>query len=323
MEPIVLICQMWNARRKARRVAEAEVYHLLRDLGPQVLTGGPLAEKKGVFWVSLPAETLDTARLRFPRLGYTQCIDIPLAGPASGSPVPGPRGGVVRWRKRSYQLARVYQGDPQEMLESAPDRREFMLPGPDGAVRLVQGYRGDGQALSRRGLPPHDARMLVNLVRPETTDAVLLDPFAGAGGIVLEGVRSELRVVSADLDPVLVYGLSHLGARHVQADAGRLPLVAGCIDAIATEPPYDQGTGELVQRSLGEMARVLRVGGRMAVFCAAWQAPGLRAAGERLGLVCFLDEAVDRKGTDCAVLGWRKGRAAGRSFPWEASGRLR
>ena len=54
----------------------------------------------------------------------------------------------IRQRKR----------DAEEEREASPDRRPFLLPGPDGGVREVRGYRGD-----RRALPPTDARLTVNL----------------------------------------------------------------------------------------------------------------------------------------------------------------
>ncbi len=307
MGRIVLVCRMWNARRKARRVAETEVYHLLRDLDPEVLPGGPLSGQKGVFWVGIPAENLKVATERFPRLGYTQTIDV-LVAASKGGAVGRPKGGSgsewVRWRKRMYRLERVYEGSAEVMRETAPDRRAFRLRTADGQVRAVRGYRGDGGALSRRGLPPHDARLLVNLVRPEAPDGLLLDPFAGVGGIVWEARSGGYQVLSADIDPFLKEGLAGFGSAHVVADAAWLPFATESVAAIATEPPYDRDAGEMVRGALAEMVRVLQVGGRVAVLCAAWQAEDLREMGEALGLVCFLDERVDRKGTDCWVLGW-------------------
>lgn len=305
MEQIVLICRMWNARRKARQVAEAEVTQLLRGLNPEVLPGGPLSEVKGVFWVGIPAGNLGVARERFPRLGYTQTIDVPQPVDEA-SPAAGEMGAFVRWRKRTYRLERVYEGSEVVMRETAPDRREFHLRMADGEVRRVRGYRGDGGALSRRGLPPHDARLLVNLVQPDNPDGIVLDPFAGVGGVVFEARAAGYQVLSADIDPFLKEGLAGFGSLHVVGDAVSLPLATARVAAVATEPPYERGTGEMVQSALGEMARVVQVGGRVAVLCAAWQAESLRAAGERLGLDCFLDAAVNRKGTACWVLGWVK-----------------
>jgi hypothetical protein len=310
MAQVVLIFHMWNARRKARRVAEAEAFQLLRDLNPQVLTGGPLSEVKGVFWIGIPRDAVETARNRFPRLGYTQSVDMPVVVPEGELPADpsraAGRGELIRWRNQYHRLVRVYEADHQVMLDSAPDRREFMLPLSGGGIQPVKGYRGDGNALSRRGLPPHDARLLVNLVRPDTLAPAFLDPFAGVGGVVLEAIASGYRVLSADIDPFLMYGLTRFGAHHSIANAASLPFAGASIDAIATEPPYDLTTAEMVQPWLVEMTRVLKTGSRLAVFCAAWQADGFRRGSQSLGLECYLDEAVNRKGTDCVVLAWMK-----------------
>jgi SAM-dependent methyltransferase len=315
MEQTVLICQLWKARLKAREVAEAEMVGLLRDLRPQVLKGGPWSEKKGVFWIGIPLDNLDSAQSRLVRLGYTRVVDVPVEvseGELPSNPKQAvQRGELIRWRKKYYKPVKIYQADNKVMFESAPDRREFKLVLSDGEIQAVKGYRGDGQALSRRGLPPHDARMLVNLVRPmETGTRSLLDPFAGVGGIVLEAVTSGMEVFSTDIDPFLMHGLAHFDARHCVANANHLPFADNSFDAIATEPPYDRTTEGVIQYFLVEMERVLKHRGRLAVYCAAWQADGLKMAGRTAGLEITLDSPVNRKGTACVVLAWVK--SAGR-----------
>jgi hypothetical protein len=74
---------------------------------------------------------------------------------------------------------------------------------------------------------------------------------------------------------------------------------------VATEPPYDPSVGPLAAQALTETARLLRPGGATAWLCAAWQAPGLRAAAAALGLAAALDTPVDRKGTPVVALAWR------------------
>jgi tRNA G10 N-methylase Trm11 len=148
--------------------------------------------------------------------------------------------------------------------------------------------------------------LLVNLVFAPGAGRVLLDPFAGVGGIILEAIAGGYRVVSADVDPALRYGCRALGARHSVADATHLPFGAGTVDAIATEPPYHRETEGWIAGALAEMGRVLRVGGRLAVMCAGWQAGMLQQMGAGLGLRPFLDAPINRKGTDCAVLAWER-----------------
>lgn len=302
MDTTLFICHIRAARRKARAVATMEALCLLRDLRPTAPTSGPLAEQSGVFWIALPISALDLAVNRLPRLGYTYAVDMldeTTAVRRSSKIKP------VRWHHRDYRLVRVYEEDGETARAMAPDRRTFLLESARGDVRPVQGYRGDSGPFSRRGLPVYDARLLVNLVMPPA-DAAFLDPFAGAGGLVLEAAANGLRVLSGDNDPVLRHGLAALGACHCVADARHLPFDDGAIAALATEPPYDKQAERVVVDALAEMERVLKAGGRLALLCAAWQATGLRRTGDSLGLRLFLDSAIDRKGTDCMVLAWEK-----------------
>ena len=299
----LLVLHQRAARRRARAAALAEALALLHDLGPTAPAGGPLADRGGVLWVELPERHLGEAVDRFPRLGYSTAVDLVEPAPAAAgrARAAGGRGG----RGPGWRLVRLHTEDAAGHREQAPDRREFLVEGGDGQLRPVRGYRGDGRALGRRGLPVCDARLLVNLVAP-AGPGLLVDPFAGVGGIALAASAAGWTAVTADRDPALRHGLGRLGAGHLVADARRLPLRPGSVDAVATEPPYDPTVGPLAAEVLAEVARLLRPGGATAWLCAAWQAPGLRAAAATLGLRAALDTPVDRKGTPVVALAWRK-----------------
>jgi SAM-dependent methyltransferase len=288
-----------------------EALSLLRDLYVVAPAGGPLSERGGVFWITAPVAALETVIDRLPRLGYTYTVDLLEAESSlegdSESALRAQKAQVqlVRWQRKLYRLVRVYKEDAELMREGAPDRRTFLLRTSEGEVRSIQGYRGDGQPLSRRGLPVYDARMLVNLVAAGE-GTLLLDPFAGTGGIVIEALASGCSVTSVDCDPVLQEGLSHLGAKHYVADASCLPFAAGMFDAIATEPPYHEQAKSTVIGALHEMDRVLKEGGRLAILCAASQADDLRQEATCLGLKSYLDAPINRKALDVAVLAWQK-----------------
>jgi len=298
------IFHLRTARRRARAAAVAEALCLLEGLEATAPAGGPLSEQGGVFWIELPEAGESAARERLPRLGYTVAVDALIALPEGASPR-GERGGLVRWRGRLCRVERLYTEDEAAARESAPDRRVFLLEDERGTVRAVRGYRGDGGETSRRALPVCDARLLVNLALPPGGTR-LLDPFAGAGGVVREAMAAGCRVASVDVDPMLRHGLAGLGARHCVADAARLPFGAARFDAVATEPPYHPEALPAVLGGLREIARVLRPGGRAAMLCAAAQARPLRREAEGLGLVLFLDVPIDRKGLGVALLVWRR-----------------
>ena len=312
MTELLLICSLRPARKKARAAAIAETLCLLGDLGARAPAGGPLAEQGGLFWIALPATALEAALARLPWLGHTCAVDLLESASQRrmvADDVGRARARLVRWRGKLYRRVRVYSEDPQALREAAPDRRVFLLETRAGEVRPIQGYRGDSGPTSRRGLPVCDARLLVNLVTggqgARSERAMFLDPFAGSGGIVLEALARGCRVMSADVDPALRYGLSNMGARHCVADARRLPFATATFDAIATEPPYDRQAESTVLEALHEMRRVLKTSGRLALLCAGWQAAGLRQEATRLGFAPYLDSPIDRKGLDVVVLAWR------------------
>jgi hypothetical protein len=293
----MLVLRLRAARAKARAAAVAEALALLHDLEPSAPTGGPLAEQAGVAWVELPDQHLEAAAARLPRLGYTTAVDLLVAAEPGDPP-------TVRWRRRPWRLLRLHTEDAAGHRERAPDRRVFLFEGWGGQVRPVRGYRGGADPLGRRGLPVGDARLLVNLVAP-AGPGVLLDPFAGVGGVALEARAAGWVTVTADLDPGLRQGLRRLGDAHLVADARSLPLRAGCVAAVATEPPYDPGVGRLAEQVLVELDRLLRPAGAAAWLCAAWQAPGARATAAGLGWRAVLDCPVDRKGLEVVALAWR------------------
>lgn len=296
-----MVCHTRESRNRATKVAQAEIMALMRDFGASLQTGGPLSEVRGVYWVTLPKKGFVTAQARMRHLGYTAVIEliVPLPKEESSKAV---RNKVVRWRKRDYLRVRAYQEDAEAVRESAPDRREFRLATRDG-IRDVKGYRGGGGPLNRRALPPCDARMLANMVFSHERPFRFLDPFAGAGGIVVEAVKLGYSVATVDNDPVLRFGLPRLGSQlHLLADSRMLPLRDNIFHGISTEPPYDAGTAPLMEHLLREMARVLRFDGRIAMLVADWQAEVVERLIGEVGLLLGCSYKVNRKGTDTVLV---------------------
>lgn len=171
------------------------------------------------------------------------------------------------------------------------------LETPEVDLRLIQGRRAHLYAVSaqvRRGdfdaraarhrpftrpivLHPRFARALVNLTGV-SPGGVLLDPFCGTGGILMEAFLVGARAVGADLRADVIEGcrrnLVHLGMDvdlHV-GDVGEVSSAVNRVDAIATDPPYGKGAttrgedlADLLQRAFRAFDEVLVPGGRVAI----------------------------------------------------------
>jgi len=299
-----LVLRLRRSRHRAREAAVAEVVALLRDLGAHPAPGGPLSEVAGVAWVALPAGNLRAAGQRLRRLGYSSAVDFvrPLESVPADSEHP-----IVRWKRADFALVRAYEEADEHLRAGAPDRRTFLLECGDGVVRPIAGYRGGRGPLEHRALPVEDARLLVNLVADPERGS-LLDPFAGAGGVVIEARLAGWAVVSMDRDPALRHGLRELSDLHVLADATDLPFANASVGAVATEPPHHPIALPAVTAAIAEIGRVLAVGGRAAVLVASHQADAVRRAAGEAGMALELDTPIDRKGTDVSCLCWLRTR---------------
>ena len=295
----MLVLRLRRSRQKARVAAAAEVASLLHDLGGKPARGGPLSEVAGTAWVTFAAQAQAEAFGRLARLGYSERVDVVTsAGDSSDE--------IVRWKRQDAALRCVYQEDANDLRSFAPDRRSFLLECGDGVVRRIQGYRGGRGVLEHRALPVVDARLLVNLCGPVGEIGTLLDPFAGAGGIVIAAKAAGWTTLSSDSDPALRFGLGELADEHHTCDARELPWASASVDAIATEPPYSATALPAVEGSIAEIARVLRPGGRVALLVSRLQGDVLCRIASRSGLKQLLETPVNRKGTDVTVLVWQR-----------------
>jgi tRNA (guanine10-N2)-dimethyltransferase len=120
---------------------------------------------------------------------------------------------------------------------------------------------------------PRMARTLVNLSRVDPGE-VLLDPFAGTGGTLIEASLVGARVLGFDVDPLMLRGtrMNLPGADVALADAARLPIPEASVDAVVSDLPYGQSVqirgdtlDQLYDRSIAEVARVLKPGRRAVI----------------------------------------------------------
>lgn len=179
-------------------------------------------------------------------------------------------------------------------------------------------YKIEHQAASLR---PTVAGAMVHLARIKSGE-IVLDPMCGAGTILAEaaaaasidGLRG-LRVCGGDISlAALRAARSNLRRLDIAFlacwDARRLPLVAGCCDAIISNPPFGkqlsrpEDIGPLYQAMVVAYDRVLRVGGRAVLLVG--DAPALRKAARFVGWKQGEQYPVRVLGQRCLITIWRK-----------------
>lgn len=121
---------------------------------------------------------------------------------------------------------------------------------------------------------PRMARTLINLTCMQAGD-IMLDPFCGTGGILIEAEMLGARSLGGDFDPLMVNGSMRnvTGSDLFLADATGLPFSSRTIDAVVTDFPYGQSVcikktdtmDNLYADSLNEIRRVLKTGHRAVV----------------------------------------------------------
>lgn len=120
---------------------------------------------------------------------------------------------------------------------------------------------------------PRTARALANLALVKPGE-ILLDPFCGTGGILIEGELLQANPVGMDMDRFMIWGCRKNihGSDLIRSDAVRLPVKSGTIDAVVTDLPYGQSVSILAEtmehlyiNALREMYRVLKPGKRAVV----------------------------------------------------------
>jgi len=162
--------------------------------------------------------------------------------------------------QKIYQQEVYVQNIPKRRRE-APDLQPFEIYKNEQIIS-AKGYH------TRRALSALDARYLFNIAHLNS-NAILLDPFAGFGGIIREAHRRNIAITALDNDPTLAPGLRTLTKKHYAiADAQTLPITSNSIDTIITEPPFHPKYQQAVTNALPELLRVLKPDGKLIILIA-------------------------------------------------------
>jgi len=242
--------------------AKAEFLSVFRNYKLKVLLELPFKMR---FHISIEAPIEEVARLA-ERLGYTYGILSAHEEPYLGEELHshGTARWVVGWirfRDIKIHLTEIYRQDKKELLDNAPHQRIFFVE-KDGEVKQAKGQR------RKRGVSPSDAKFILN-ISELNGDEVILDPFAGIGGLVIECLSRGFKTFASDLDPVIRPGLAQVtNNRNTIADARKLPFGDGTFDTIITEPPFSNKCRQSVIDSLPELCRVIKPNGKLVLFIA-------------------------------------------------------
>ena len=132
--------------------------------------------------------------------------------------------------------------------------------------------------LSPVTMHPKIARALVNLSAVKKNE-VLLDPFCGTGGILIEAGLLGIRMIGSDVEKKMIDGCKrnlefyHLDTSQLHcADIGDIVKYAPCVDAVVTDFPYAKATttkGEkpqkLYDRAFETISHILGVNKRAVI----------------------------------------------------------
>ncbi|MEM4699517.1 MAG: THUMP domain-containing protein [Candidatus Nezhaarchaeales archaeon] len=198
--------------------------------------------------------------------------------------------------KESCPSAKVSLKAPSKVIRGLVVGRRLLI-----GVKVAEARRGRFEERRPKKRPffhpsalePKLSRLYVNLSRARGGD-VLLDPFSGTGGILIEASLIGCTPLGVDLDPAMARGaLINAKAFGVQAhtvlgDARRLPVRSA--DCIATDLPYGRASSthglrrsELLEGFLASAAEVLKRGRYMCLGSSSEidvEGPSLRAGFE-------------------------------------------
>lgn len=306
----VLVCSLRSSRIKAKQLAVVELFFVLARFGGVFIINGPLSDVKGLIAFFVDRKARDSLQGILKTVGYCHkfyLLDFSPQGAGTAGDIAGANKSV--WKDMPFSARLFYEQDRKIYENHSSHQREFYIYANDGSIKKVKGYRGDGSDTGKRALPVEDARLMVNLADP-CQAKVLMDPFAGSGGILCEAryINPSLVLISSDCDPILEPGLQAYADRHYSMDARAVELDGAEIDAIVTETPFSINATNTVAQAFVHLSRFLQKNARIVFMCAGHQYSRLKQCLETMKFHCFIAKPINRKGTDVVISVWYSSR---------------
>ena len=306
---LVLLFSLRKSRIKAKKLAIMEAYFALYPVGGIFIKNGPLGNLRGVFSFLIPKAKLAKTLSILPTIGYCNkfyLLDFKTNTPDNRSDLKNINVKDLVWKGRAFSISNLFFQDIQIYKKHSAENRKFIIR-QNNKDKVVYGYRGDGSEMGRRALPVEDARCMVNLAIPARSEK-LLDPFAGAGGIVFAAkyISNDIDVYSVDVDPVVAPGLEFYGSRHSTADSTKTRFPEAYFDSLVTEVPFSRNATRDIIKTVRNLKDSLKKDGRLVIMSSLDQAAVLKREIGDVGFYPYIIQKVNRKGTDVAIMGWIK-----------------
>jgi hypothetical protein len=306
----IIACKIRSSRLKAKQIAILEILFAQIDNEILAIKNGPLGDIKGMISFFCPKDKLDSFRERLFGIGYCSkfyLLDFEDESCKNNTDL-RPINPLV-WKGCKFSVTGFFAQDKKIYEDQSPNKREFKIVDFNGEVKTVPGYRGDGTELGRRALPVEDARCMVNLSLPQKNKR-LLDPFAGAGGIIygFKYIAPNGTAASIDIDPVLKPGLEFYGSAHHVMNAADASFPANSFDSVVTEVPFAEDVIDTLTESFKKINPCVSEDGVYVIMCEDNQTPKIYDTMTELGNYCLFTHEVDRKGMDVELSIWWKNK---------------
>jgi tRNA (guanine10-N2)-dimethyltransferase len=204
---------------------------------------------------------------------------------------------AIRYRNRSNEvnsqeivqaLAKIYSKDRKVTLKKPDIEVRALITNLNVYVGLrvsdLDRQQFENRKVQHRpyfspiSLHPKLARALVNLSAIKKNE-VLLDPFCGTGGILIEAGIIGISVVGSDIEDKMVKGCKEnldfykiKDYKLFSSDIGSIHNHVSNVDAVVTDLPYGKSTTTkrediklLYERTFKSISRVLKMGGRAVI----------------------------------------------------------